>query len=90
MSQIPRIALGGILTECNELGGPPIDLDWFARYDLRRAGEILEMAGGAVGGMLEVLREAGAQPVPLLYASTCPGGYLTASCYPGRAIMESN
>ena len=77
----PRIALGGILTECNELGGPPIELDWFARYDLRRDGEILVMAGGAVGGMLEVLREAGAQSVPLLYASTCPGGYLTASCY---------
>lgn len=81
MSRELRIALGGILTECNELGGPPIDLDWFARYDLRREGEILEMEGGAVGGMLQVLREAGAQPVPLLYASTCPGGYLTAACY---------
>jgi microcystin degradation protein MlrC len=81
MSQTPRIALGGILTECNELGGPPIDLDWFARYDLRRGEEILEMEGGAVGGMLQALGQAGAQPVPLLYASTCPGGYLTASCY---------
>ncbi|MBM3278560.1 MAG: M81 family metallopeptidase [Candidatus Handelsmanbacteria bacterium] len=81
MSQPPRIALGGILTECNELGGPPIDLDWFARYDLRRGEEILEMEGGAVGGMLSVLDQAGAEPVPLLYASTCPGGYLTASCY---------
>ncbi|MBI2505842.1 MAG: M81 family metallopeptidase [Candidatus Latescibacteria bacterium] len=81
MSSKPRIALGGILTECNELGGPPIELDWFARYDLRRDGEILEMKGGAVGGMLAALREAGAQPVPLLYASTCPGGYLTAACY---------
>lgn len=81
MSNAPRIALGGILTECNQLGGPPIDLDWFVRYDLRRDGEILAMEGGAVGGMLEVLREAGAQAVPLLYASTCPGGYLTAACY---------
>jgi microcystin degradation protein MlrC len=77
----PRIAIGGILTECNELGGPPIDLDWFARYDLRRGGEILEMEGGAVGGMLQVLGQAGAEPVPLLYASTCPGGCLTTSCY---------
>ncbi|MCC7265676.1 MAG: M81 family metallopeptidase [Candidatus Latescibacteria bacterium] len=81
MSNTPRIALGGILTECNELGGPPIDLDWFVRYDLRRGEEILGMEGGVVGGMLEVLREAGAQAVPLLYASTCPGGYLTAACY---------
>ena len=28
-----RIALGAIFTECNELGGVPIDLSWFERFD---------------------------------------------------------
>lgn len=31
--------------------------------------------------MLVVLRDAGAAPVPLLVASACPGGPLTAHCY---------
>ena len=31
-----RVALGSILTECNEFGGVPIDIDWFERYELRR------------------------------------------------------
>jgi len=76
-----RIALGAIFTECNELGGVPITLDWFERYDLKRGDEILNMHGGVVGGMLQVLREQQQAIVPLLYASTCPGGYVTAECY---------
>jgi microcystin degradation protein MlrC len=31
-----RIALGSILTECNELGGMLIDITWFERCDLHR------------------------------------------------------
>lgn len=76
-----RIALGAILTECNELGGLPIDLDWFERYELRRGDEILQLADGVVGGMLAVLGDAACKAVPLLYASTCPGGPLRAACY---------
>lgn len=81
LSQALRIGVGGILTECNELGGMPIGLDWFARYDLRRGDQVLALDSGVVGGMLGALRQSGAQAVPLLYASTCPGGYLTAACY---------
>ncbi len=76
-----RIALGAIFTECNELGGVPIEMDWFERYDLKRGAEILVMNGGVVGGMLQVLQKFAHHPVPLLYASTCPGGYVTADCY---------
>ena len=52
----PRIAIGSIFTECNQLGGVPIDLAWFERYELRRGDEILTVDKGVVGGMLEVLR----------------------------------
>jgi microcystin degradation protein MlrC len=77
----PRIAIGAIFTECNEFGGVPIDLSWFERYELLRGEAILAVSGGVVGGMLQVLQEREAEPVPLLYASTCPGGPLTADCY---------
>jgi microcystin degradation protein MlrC len=81
-----RIALGAILTECNELGGMPIDLDWFERYELHRGPQILTLNDGVVGGMLQVLTAADLEPVPLLYASTCPGGPLRSSCY--RALKD--
>ena len=76
-----RIAIGAIFTECNQLGGVPIDLAWFERYELRRGDEILAVDKGVVGGMLDVLGREGCAPVPLLYASTSPGGPLTAGCY---------
>ena len=76
-----RIAIGSILTECNQLGGIPIDITWFERYDLHRGEAVLKVRSGVVGGMLEVLRERQADVVPLLTASTCPGAYLTAACY---------
>ena len=75
------IAIGAIFTECNHLGGMPIDMSWFERYELRRGAAILDMSDGVVGGMLEVLREHGKSPTPLLFASTCPGGPLTSGCY---------
>ncbi|MDP6776110.1 MAG: M81 family metallopeptidase [Candidatus Latescibacteria bacterium] len=76
-----RVAIGGILTECNQLGGPLIDKGWFERYELCRGDAILGTDSGVVGGMLGVLAERGAEPVPLLYASTCPGGLIEADCY---------
>ena len=45
-----KIALGSVLTECNQFGGSPIDLDWFARYELCRGDEILGLEAGVVGG----------------------------------------
>jgi len=76
-----RIAIGAIFTECNQLGGVPIDLAWFERYELRRGDEILAVDKGVLGGMLDILKREDCAPVPLLYASTSPGGPLTAACY---------
>ena len=76
-----RIALGGIFTECNHLGGLPIDIERFEQYELLRGGEVLDMGSGTVGGMLEVLRANDAKPAPIIYASTCAGGPITSECY---------
>ena len=81
MKSRPRIALGSILTECNEFGGVPIDIGWFERYELCRGDAVLQVDAGVVGGMMSVMRECEADVVPLIYASTCPGGPLTAECY---------
>ena len=81
MSAGPRVAVGGILTECNDFGGQPIDVAAFERFELRYGDDVLEVAGGVMGGMLEVLAERGTTPVPLLFASTSPGGPLTDECY---------
>ena len=76
-----RVAIGAIFTECNQFGGEPIEIEWFARYELRRGDEVLAAEDGVVGGMLSVLAERKMQPLPLLYASTCPGGPLSTACY---------
>ena len=77
----PRVAIGAIFTECNHLGGAPIDRSWYERYELLHGEELLAGATGAVAGMLGVLRERHLTPVPLLYASTCAGGPLTRDTY---------
>ncbi|MDA0744984.1 MAG: M81 family metallopeptidase [bacterium] len=76
-----RVAVGAILTECNQIGGVVIDLSWFERYTLARGEEILEIDSGVVGGMLNVLKNRQATPVPLVFASTCPGGPIASDCY---------
>ena len=76
-----RIAVGSLLTECNQLGGSPIDMDWFARYDLHFDEDLFQIDSGVVGGALSALRAGNARILPLLAASTCPGGYITQSCY---------
>jgi microcystin degradation protein MlrC len=77
----PRIAVGSLLTECNQFGGSSIDLDWFTRYELCWGDEMLGIDAGVTGGGLSVLRDTSAAVVPLLAASTCPGGSITADCY---------
>ena len=78
---MPRIAVGSVLTECNQLGGSPIDMDWFARYALYFGEDVLGIDTGVVGGGRSMRRAGDAQVVPLLAASTCPGGYITETCY---------
>jgi microcystin degradation protein MlrC len=77
----PRIAVGSIFVECNEFGGRPTDMARFRQYELRYGPDVLHLVDGAVGGMLQVLAEQGGEPVPLLVASTCSGGPVTAECY---------
>lgn len=76
-----NIAIGSIFTECNQLGGSPIDLSWFERYQLSEGPDLLATKTGVLGGMLETLAENKANPIPLLYASTTPGGLITPQCY---------
>ena len=76
-----RVAIGSVFTECNQLGGMLIDMSWFERYELCRGDEILDVTTGVVGGMLGVLGERNAITVPLVYASTCPGGLVEAQTY---------
>ncbi len=77
----PRIAVGGILTECNHLGGLPIDLSVYEASELFRNDEVLQLDASIVGGMLAALRERGVQPLPLIYAAACAGGPITSACY---------
>jgi len=76
-----RVAIGSILTECNQFGGPPINIRSFERYELRRGIDVLEVNTGVVGGMVQILEQKRVEIAPLLYASTCPGGPITAECY---------
>lgn len=76
-----RIAIGSLFIECNHLGGVPADIDSFRRYELYFGDELLERHAGTVGGMLNVLQGNAATVVPLLSASACPSGPLTADCY---------
>lgn len=81
MTAARRIAVGSIFTECNHFGGRPTDLAAFERQELRRGAEVLGAMTGTVGGMLAALDELRADVAPLVVASTCPGGPLTADCY---------
>ncbi|MBM81868.1 MAG: hypothetical protein CMJ78_14935 [Planctomycetaceae bacterium] len=81
MSNTPRIALGGILTECNHLGGLPIDISLYESTELFRDDEVLQQTMSVVGGMLEALRQQDVEPIPLIFASACAAGPITRECY---------
>jgi microcystin degradation protein MlrC len=78
---MPRLAVGSIFTECNHLGGTPLQLADFERGEVSRGDTLLATTHGTLGGALATLRAAGATVLPTLAASTCPGGPLTADCY---------
>lgn len=77
----PRIALGGILTECNHFGGLPIDMSTYESSGLVRDDDLLKLTTSIVGGMLDGLKTGNAVPVPLIYATACSAGPMTAQCY---------
>jgi microcystin degradation protein MlrC len=76
-----RVAVGSIFTECNDFVSKPTDLESFQRQRLVQGPGVLEIDNGAVGGMLACLQDGEAEAVPLVVASACPGGRLTAECY---------
>ena len=81
MDRTYRIAVGSILTECNQWVARTTELEDFERTEFRRGTEILEGTTGVVGGMLRVLRQRKVEPLPLISASACPGGLLSSHCY---------
>lgn len=76
-----RVAVGSLFIECNHLGGTPADLDCFRRTELDEGEAVLKKPAGTVGGMLHTLREARCEIAPLVVASACPSGPVTADCY---------
>ena len=81
MEQTHRVAVGSILTECNQFGGKLIEHAEFARSQLARGQDVMSIEGGAVGGMLHTLRGRDADIVPLVVASAYPGGPIAQECY---------
>lgn len=75
------IAIGSIFIECNHFGGVPADIESFRRSELFYDAEVLDRTAGTIGGMLSVLRERSVAIRPLLVASACPSGPVTADCY---------
>jgi len=81
MKESYRIAIGSVFTECNHQVDTLMEIGNFERNELRRGGEVLSVNGGAVGGMLSILREREAESVPLIVASAVPERPLTSECY---------
>ena len=81
MGRTHRVAVGSILTECNQFGGKMIERAEFARSQLARGNDVMSIGGGAVGGMLHTLKEQNADVVPLVVASSYPGGPIAHDCY---------
>lgn len=81
MPNTPRIAIGGILTECNHFGGIPVDMELYKATELVRGNDMLAMQNSVVGGMNEVLGRNQVDVRPLLFASACAAGPIVQSCY---------
>lgn len=76
-----RVAVGGILTECNHLGGLPIDMELYESSQLLRGEELLTETSSVIGGVLQGLRTGRAETLPLLFASACAAGPIQRDCY---------
>ena len=76
-----NIALGGILTECNEFSINLMTKENFERYEYYEDNEILNLKSGVVGGMLSALDGSPFNISPTVFASCSPGGVIEDECY---------
>ncbi len=79
-----RIAVGSLMQETNSFSPTHTTVETFAAYYLLRGDEILTGYGDArveVPAFLDVLRSAGATPVPLLATWAASGGPLTRDAF---------
>lgn len=84
MNSIPppaRIAIGAFFTECNHFSRPLLDYADFESNEMMRAGQVLSIRHGTVGGMLGALSRRGASVEPLLVTSSVCGGALVGDAY---------
>lgn len=81
---MPRIAVASLWEESNSFSPLKTTVETFASYYLLRGEAILTGYGEArteVPGFLDVLADAGAEPVPLLAAYAAAGGTVTRETF---------
>jgi microcystin degradation protein MlrC len=79
-----RIAIASLMQESNSFSPLPTTVETFESYYLYRGDEILTRYGDAqteVPGFLAVLKEANAEPVPLLAAYAAASGTVTRAAF---------
>ena len=76
-----NIAIGGILTECNEFSINLMTKENFERYEYYESNKILNLKSGVVGGMLSALVGSSFNISPTVFASCSPGGVIEDKCY---------
>ncbi len=79
-----RIAIASLMQESNSFSPLPTTVETFESYYLYRGDEILTRYGDArteVPGFLAVLKEAGAEPVPLIAAYAAASGTVTRAAF---------
>jgi microcystin degradation protein MlrC len=79
-----RIAIGSLMQESNSFSPLPTTVATFESYYVYRGDEILTRYGDArteVPGFLAILKEAGAEPVPLLAAYAAASGTVTRAAF---------
>lgn len=84
-----RIAILGIYHESNTFLNRPTTLKEFQQCYLLRGNELIEEYHDAyheIGGMIEVLKAAGAEIIPVFFAQATPGGTITAAAF--EALYE--
>ena len=68
------IALGGILTECNEFSINLMTKENFERYEYFEGADILNLNSGVVGGMLNIINNTAFEISPTVCLYFCHTG----------------